>query len=398
MALFFTSSINTVAFVMDSNDFRTLQCGHCFCIKCLQILYDQDGKIICPMDRKEDVHVPNKLPKPHQFRGQLYLEAVVDSDFQNINDMFDDMIRCRKQTISHLQGIARELETHEYRCAGAKIGGSAAGIVGGILGAIGLSLSLTGIGAVVGVPLGVAGGGLAAAGGITSAGAIVVEATQKKLGIDKIQADLQNDYFNAQRMRILICRAATDNELAQKWQSATGFDLGFLGGLITNMAKLGVTTTIGLNLNFTRAATLGVGRAAAVSGLHIAGLVFAAVLIPVDVVQMIISSIRIHKNKPSKVIEEIIDIANTLETQMKVSLIDGGYFRLVYTQDHKWCYVVLYATMKMAFENLALKDIRMQEIDKYGEVLVMGEGTDVPKKDRRQIHQEWYSHHETYCD
>ena len=40
----------------------------------------------------------------------------------------------------------------------------------------------------------------------------------------------------------------------------------------------------------------------------------------------------------------------------------------------------------------------MSEISKYGEIIAMGEGTDVPDEKRTQMHQEWYSHYETYCD
>ena len=113
---------------------------------------------------------------------------------------------------------------------------------------------------------------------------------------------------------------------------------------------------------------------------------------------MVVSSIRIHRNKPSKVIEEIVDIANALETQMKVSLIDGGYFRLIYTSDHKWCYIVLHAAKKMAFESLKSETLELSDISNYGEIIAMGEGIDVPDEKRTRMHQEWYSHYETYCD
>ena len=44
---------------MESNEFRVLQCGHCFCVDCLEHLYTMhEQRIVCPMDRQIDEREP----------------------------------------------------------------------------------------------------------------------------------------------------------------------------------------------------------------------------------------------------------------------------------------------------------------------------------------------------
>ena len=379
----------------DCNDFRALECGHCFCLKCLHTLYELHGKIECPMDRKEIKTLPANLPTPQEFRGKLFVQTITEEhDISNINDLLDDMVRRRKITISQLRAVAKELENQEFNCASAKIGGSAAGVIGCTMGVVGLSLSSTGVGSVVGVPLSLAGMGLATAGGVTSGGAIVVETLLKKRGLEGIQQDLNRDYFRAQQIKILLSRAAVDTSLAKKWKSG-GFDFVHLGGLIARTAKLGLTATAGIKA-LAQATAMGIGRATTTTGLHITGLVFAAALIPLDIMQMIISSIRVHKNKPSKVIQDVINVSNTLEKEMKIFLIDGGYLHLVHTIDNKWCYIAVYASKMKEFENSNQCEMTLDEIKVFGDVIEEGEGIIVPDEKITKIHEEWNTFYHEY--
>ena len=132
------------------------------------------------------------MPTPQEFRGKLFVQTITDEDATgDINGLLDDMVKRRKITIKQLRAVAKELESHEFNCASAKVGGSVAGVLGATMGIAGLGLSSTGIGSVVGVPLSLAGIGLATAGGITSGGAIVVESLLKKQGMENVQNDLK---------------------------------------------------------------------------------------------------------------------------------------------------------------------------------------------------------------
>ena len=113
----------------EGNDFRVLQCGHGFCLECLEALYmSHDHKIICPMDRAPDERPPESLPTPNQFQGRLYIQTVDDEVYVNMNQLIDAQIKQRKCTIKHLRRIFASLTEHEFNCAGAKIGGSALGV------------------------------------------------------------------------------------------------------------------------------------------------------------------------------------------------------------------------------------------------------------------------------
>ena len=69
--------------------------------------------------------------------------------------------------------------------------------------------------------------------------------------------------------------------------------------ILPKSAKLGVTTAAGVRVAY------GMGRAASTAGLYIAGFVLAASVIPLDLGQMIISSIRVNKEVQFKVINDI---------------------------------------------------------------------------------------------
>ena len=113
----------------DSNQFRVLQCGHAFCLECLQAMHDHHGgKIPCPLDRKEDGREPRTLPTPTEFDGQLFFHGIDDERHISLNQLIDAQVQHRLQTIRQLRKLAENLDTNEFNCAIAKITGSVAGV------------------------------------------------------------------------------------------------------------------------------------------------------------------------------------------------------------------------------------------------------------------------------
>ena len=114
----------------DSSKFRVLQCGHAFCLDCLQTMHAyHGGKILCPMDRREDAREPRTLPTPHQFQGRVFIPAVDDDErHMDFNYLLDAQIEHRLHTIRKLRTLASTLDGHEFNCAIAKVTGSVAGV------------------------------------------------------------------------------------------------------------------------------------------------------------------------------------------------------------------------------------------------------------------------------
>ncbi len=257
---------------------------------------------------------------------------------------------------------------------------------------VGLSLSLTGVGAIVGAPLGIVGATIAAAGGLTTGVTVVVENWLKKMGIDSIQEDLRKDYFRAEQIRVLLGRSAADPNFAEQWKIDHMEAVSFVS-MLPRLTKVGLTTAAGV-----RAAmgiTAGVGQAAATTGLHVAGIVFAAALIPIDLTQMIISSIKIHKNEPSKVVTDILETAEQLETELNLFLLNGNYFHLVKCTDRgnepHWVYLAVNA---QNLENFLVQKhnccFRYEDIGQWGEIIESGRGSEVPQAVHQKIQTEWY--------
>ena len=111
---------------------------------------------------------------------------------------------------------------------------------------------------------------------------------------------------------------------------------------------------------------------------------------------MIVSSIRIHKNKPSKVIQDVISVSDRLEKEMKIFLIDGGYLHLVHTSDSKWCYIAVFATKKKESEEVNQCEMTLDEIRKFGDVIEEGDGAVIPDEKLSQIHENWNQFYHEY--
>ena len=109
----------------DSSQFRVLQCGHAFCLGCLQTMHAyHGGKILCPMDRREDTREPCTLPTPHQCQGHVFIPAVDDDErHMNLNYLLDAHIEHRQKTIRKLRTLASKLD--KFNSVTAKVNGNA---------------------------------------------------------------------------------------------------------------------------------------------------------------------------------------------------------------------------------------------------------------------------------
>ena len=258
-----------------------------------------------------------------------------------------------------------------------------------MLAIVGLALSLSGVGAVAGVPLAISGASIGIAGGATTGITSVVEGVLKRNGIKEVSSELRLDRVKAIRLKVLCLRAAKDRALAERWNITSSQAFSVVRAL-PGAVKFGVTTAAGVKL------AIAAGQAAARASLHITGIVFAAALIPIDLGQMIISSIRVHKKKPSDVINEIASMADDLEKQLRIYLIEEGYFNQIFTNDGHWAYIVINVLKLNEFNEGKDGGYNLKQLQEYGEVIESSKGRVVPTSLKEKIQNEWYSHYKEY--
>ena len=180
-------------------------------------------------------------------------------------------------------------------------------------------MSLTGIGAIAGVPLAMAGAGVGAAGGLTVGGGIIGETVAKTKELEDATKYLQEDYFHSMQLRILITRAAKSPEFAKK----LNFQIQDAASMLMVFGRLAKAATASVAL--AKAIAAGAARGVATAGLHIAGMVISAVLIPIDLTQLILSSVKIHRKQKSQVVKETEELADHLEDELFNLLKEKNY-------------------------------------------------------------------------
>jgi len=301
------------------HQFKVLNCGHYFCAECLDSWAEQ-GMLNCPKCRQEEIRSVGNLSGIAAHTGPLFLEEPPDhEDKIEINTMLHAQMVRRSKTIRILRLAAKEVLDIEFASAGVKIGGAAAGLIGTGMVITGSALSLTGVGAIVGVPLALSGAAVGGVGGLTVGGGIIGEALAKNKHLTNANLYLQADYFGSMQLRILIGRASKNEKFAKQMDLRVQ-DAASMLGVIGRIAKFGTTTAA-----LAKAVAAGVGRGVANAGLHIAGMVISALLIPIDIYQMITSSVKIHRKDKSKVVQEVEALANVLEDELLPLLKEKNY-------------------------------------------------------------------------
>ncbi|CAC5387502.1 unnamed protein product [Mytilus coruscus] len=227
-------------------------------------------------------------------------------------------------TIKEILAIADNLDGHFERISKAKIGGSAAGITGGILAAVGFGLSFVTFGASLGLTI--EGGIIAGAGGITVGTSVATDAILSRKR--KTQAEeVLKKYNDKKKVWKRECLEIGMEEAFPHWlkfwakvvvgtgvaAKSTGWDI--IAKTILTSLRI-ATTFDDLAINGVR---IGGGLfkvlSPAARGLHVAGGIVGILLIPLDVYTMVDSAIDVHKKNPHKISSAIKDFAKKLEEE-----------------------------------------------------------------------------------
>ena len=271
--------------------------------------------------------------------------------------------------------------------------------IGSVLRIVGLGLSLCPGGGLVGGPLTLAGAAVGTAGAASNSLTKAVEIVFQRKGIKKVQEALNMDRYKAQQMHILLQRATINPDFAEVWNIdpvlIANIDRVLPGFAKVSLASSNTKTVVATEA--TKAAVAGArfanrfGHHVATAGRHIAGIIQAAAILPLNIVQIVTTSIRIHKKKQSKLVNSINSTANRLEHELRKYLIGEGYFQLINTLDGNWAYIVIHVNKKLEFDEKFEQGLTLKELNEFGEIAESGEG-EVPDRIQCIMYNGWYSH------
>ncbi|XP_052067811.1 uncharacterized protein LOC127707338 [Mytilus californianus] len=259
-------------------------------------------------------------PRMQQLRNEM----------ENFEETLLKWVANSETAIKTLQTLAEELNVHFSRIRKTKIGGSAAGIVGGVLGIVGLALTPVTFGASLG--LSIAGGVVAGLGGATVGGSFIADNVLSKK--TKTNAEVELAKYSSgikyikERCLELGQKLKDIGTLEKKFPEWVRFWMLFAHGQASDISKLNWTTTEELiNTSITNVESAarfvggGVGAGIRITGaalrvtgtsLHVPSGIIGALMIPFDIYTLVDSAFDVHKKNKHKTSKLIIDISEAI--------------------------------------------------------------------------------------
>ncbi len=251
-----------------------------------------------------------------------FIEAV--KTIEKIQSTIEELLATREVTLKSLGTLKDSIEKSYDKSRRAKIGGSATAIGGSLLGILGFALAPVTFGASLG--LGIAGGVVAAAGGVAIAGAEIGYTVKSKKKLNKINGKCENDTELMQHlhesgekldklMKLLSERYRTSPDSLFELLHHSTTSSNVLNGFIhTGRIAKTATSTARALLAGTRTVWASLRPAIRVFG--VVSVAIDIVFIPIDIGVLVKSAYDVHKYKKGKsnsnVAEEIQKLINNL--------------------------------------------------------------------------------------
>ena len=247
---------------------------------------------------------------------------------EELNQAFIRWIPKRRRTIKQLNELATKLHEYHRNVTISTTAGASIGTVGGILSIAGLITAPFTFGA--GLIVSLVGAGVGGAGGLVMAGTKLSEVIVSKVGVNAVQQTISEDTNSCiglqqqlDELESFISDLAVFNRL-----EASGFE--FLHGQFQNLDYMTSSEErVDFGARFFRiimsaasvttgafAAAGAVARGVAMAGTrvaHIAASAVGAALLPLDIVLLVKSSLKLHRGSTSNAVEEIRKILDELE-------------------------------------------------------------------------------------
>lgn len=236
-----------------------------------------------------------------------------------MSSLIRDWIPKRKATVHTLRVLADKLMAHHNKVCKAQVAGSSSSVAGFVLLAVGFGLSFVTFG--TSLILSGVGGGICAAGGLTTAGASIAELCIEKDTLKDAQKIIEKDREASQAIERVL--QEQKNELCLTVRSIqTGASSISIGKNVAETSfKLG-TRAGALASEGGEALFRGLGVAGKV--FHIGGFAVSSVLLPVDIYTLVTSSMEIDASRKGKKVKEpgAVKRLRNLATELEQSLSD----------------------------------------------------------------------------
>ena len=236
----------------------------------------------------------------------------------------EEWISVREKTIQKIECIIDDLKIHHRNVNISRVTGSGVSIAGSLIAIVGFGLAPVTLGASIGLTVG--GIVLAVAGGSTVAGASIADTVLQKLNVKQAQEQLKEDY-NQLYMIQVIAKIINSNTVAAtgaREESPEVDNNRVIGEVLgqsflrtstvgVRTAEMAVSNTVTLEIG---ASTLRVGGTATKS-IAAVGLVLNVVLIPIDLIEIVRSSVSLAKGSQTKAVEKLKEIVEQLQQQLR---------------------------------------------------------------------------------
>ena len=229
---------------------------------------------------------------------------------RNLSAAIEQWLPVRDSTIDEIQKTIENLRIHHRNVNISRITGSTVSVVGSAMAITGFILAPFTFGASIG--LSVSGVALAVAGGGTAAGASVADLVIQKSNVKYAQELLTCDY--KQLNIISEIAGAIRNEIEDvRRKSPDGISATQFVAVFGEVFTQGVVRTSYVGVRIAELAVSGIG--AAVRGVAAAGIILNLIMIPLDLIEIVRSSISLAKGSRTKAMNTLTNVVVQLKQQ-----------------------------------------------------------------------------------
>ena len=232
----------------------------------------------------------------------------------------EEWIPIREETIQKIESLINDLKVHHRNVNISRITGSGVSIAGSLIAILGFGLAPVTLGGSIGLTAG--GIAMAVAGGGAVASSSIVDTIIQKSNVKQAQQHLREDYDQLHTIQV-ITKIRNTVVATNERKECPGMRRRRVVGEVLGQGFIRASTVGVRTAEIAAAHTLEIGAAAlrvggtAARSVAAVGLVLNVVLIPINLVEIVRSSVSLAKGSQTKAVEKLIEIVKQLKQQLR---------------------------------------------------------------------------------